>query len=128
LKLNDAEEAAAWSMLRAVADGGVTVLAVCTEVPDEADVVIRTTAADPATADPAVATGGDADREDDGDPGEGDGGDRAAKPARDAGGPARDAGDTAQDAGDAGRDAAASGDDTDDEKGAADAFAETGRA
>ncbi|WP_236241340.1 ATP-binding cassette domain-containing protein [Streptomyces sp. CC228A] len=42
LKLGEADEAAAWTALRAVADSGVTVLAVCTEAPGQADTVIRT--------------------------------------------------------------------------------------
>lgn len=42
LKLGEADESAAWSALRAVADSGVTVLAVCNEAPEQADVVIRT--------------------------------------------------------------------------------------
>ncbi|MFJ9794409.1 ATP-binding cassette domain-containing protein [Streptomyces sp. NPDC101145] len=62
LKLGDAEEAAAWSMLRSVADSGVTVLAVCTEVPDEADVVVRTTATGPdRTTAPAPAPAAEPD-------------------------------------------------------------------
>ncbi|MCH0542563.1 ATP-binding cassette domain-containing protein [Streptomyces sp. MUM 203J] len=42
LKLGEADETAVWSTLRAVADSGVTVLAVCNEAPVQADVVIRT--------------------------------------------------------------------------------------
>ncbi len=42
LKLGEADEAAVWTALRAVADSGVTVLAVCAEAPAQADTVIRT--------------------------------------------------------------------------------------
>ncbi|GAA4923198.1 ATP-binding cassette domain-containing protein [Streptomyces coeruleoprunus] len=42
LKLGAEDEEAAWSMLRSVADSGVTVLAVCNEAPAHASAVIRT--------------------------------------------------------------------------------------
>ncbi|SER34895.1 ATP-binding cassette domain-containing protein [Streptomyces qinglanensis] len=45
LKLSEAERAAAWELLRAVADSGTTVLAVCSEPPPEGAVVVRTGAA-----------------------------------------------------------------------------------
>ncbi|MER7831321.1 ATP-binding cassette domain-containing protein [Streptomyces sp. NPDC095602] len=162
LKLGDAEEAAAWSMLRSVADSGVTVLAVCTEVPDEADVVVRTTAtgpdrttapapapapapaAEPDTASAkakARATGadGDADARPDTavtaapDPAPAAGEDADADPAAEADGRGAGVGPGAASGGadrapaqKAGpRDGA--GED-DDEEGAADAIAETGRA
>ncbi|CAL9396909.1 ATP-binding cassette domain-containing protein [Streptomyces sp. enrichment culture] len=158
LKLGDAEEAAAWSMLRSVADSGVTVLAVCTEVPDEADVVVRTTAtgpdrttapapapaAEPDTASAkakakARATGadGDADARPDSAataaPGPAPAGGEDADPAAEADGRGAGAGPGAASGGadrapaqKAGpRDGA--GED-DDEEGAADAIAETGRA
>ncbi|WP_228977989.1 ATP-binding cassette domain-containing protein [Streptomyces sp. DH12] len=95
LKLGDADEAAAWAMLRAVADSGVTVLAVCTETPREADVVVRT---DGGAQTAAAGTGAA--------PVEG----RAPGGAAPGGGPDSDQ------------------DDDDNEEGAADAFAETGRA
>ncbi|MGW1228596.1 ATP-binding cassette domain-containing protein [Streptomyces sp. NPDC001515] len=41
LKLSDAERAEAWALLRALADGGTTVLAVCSEAPEDA-VAVRT--------------------------------------------------------------------------------------
>lgn len=47
LKLSESERAEAWAMLRSLADAGTTVLAVCSEPPEEADgataaVVVRT--------------------------------------------------------------------------------------
>ncbi|OSY53643.1 ATP-binding cassette domain-containing protein [Streptomyces fradiae ATCC 10745 = DSM 40063] len=153
LKLGDAEAAAAWSMLRSVADGGVTVLAVCNEVPAEADVVVRTgdapgggTAAGSAGADGARGAdragepdrGGGSDRpggagDADGAAPAGDGGDTGGKagPGGTAGG-AADTGSAggAADTGDTGSAGGARRDvnHEDDEEGAADAFAETGRA
>ncbi|MER6604615.1 ATP-binding cassette domain-containing protein [Streptomyces sp. NPDC000927] len=56
LKLSDAERAQAWELLRSVADGGTTVLAVCSQAPEGA-VVVRTDA----TAAPAHARGTAAD-------------------------------------------------------------------
>ncbi|GGR16942.1 ATP-binding cassette domain-containing protein [Streptomyces roseolus] len=50
LKLSDADRAEAWALLRAVADTGTTVLAVCSEAP--ADALRITTVAAPAAADP----------------------------------------------------------------------------
>ncbi|CAL9287624.1 hypothetical protein SUDANB25_01351 [Streptomyces sp. SudanB25_2051] len=156
LKLGDAEEAAAWSMLRSVADSGVTVLAVCTEVPDEADVVVRTTATGPdrttapapaSAAEPdtasakakARATGADGDADARPDtavtaaPGPAPAGGEDADPAAEADGRGAGVGPGAASGGadrapaqKAGpRDGA--GED-DDEEGAADAIAETGRA
>ncbi|WP_175412364.1 ATP-binding cassette domain-containing protein [Streptomyces sp. TRM64462] len=52
LKLGDEDEAAAWAMLRAVADSGVTVLAVCTEAPEQADTVVHTAVRDEPKAEP----------------------------------------------------------------------------
>ncbi|MEW1755161.1 ATP-binding cassette domain-containing protein [Streptomyces cyaneofuscatus] len=49
LKLSPAERADAWALLRSVADSGTTVLAVCSEAPEDVQVV-RTT---PATAEEA---------------------------------------------------------------------------
>ncbi|NSC21202.1 ATP-binding cassette domain-containing protein [Streptomyces albus subsp. chlorinus] len=46
LKLSGAERHQAWALLRAVAETGVTVLAVCSEPPDEGAVVVRTRVAD----------------------------------------------------------------------------------
>ncbi|MEU2183891.1 ATP-binding cassette domain-containing protein [Streptomyces thermolilacinus] len=134
LKLGDGEEAAAWSMLRSVADSGVTVLAVCTEVPDEADVVVRTT-------DAGAGAKGDGEGPEDGKAGAGeaaasdDAGEAASDDAREAASegagkageirpeaeePRRGEGGTGED----GKD----GKDQDDKEGAADAIAETGRA
>lgn len=73
-KLSAADRAAAWEMLRAIADGGTTVLAVCTEAPQGA-VTVRlgatagTTAAEDRTApdnaprQTAIRTTGDDDEE-----------------------------------------------------------------
>ncbi|MFF7810568.1 ATP-binding cassette domain-containing protein [Streptomyces sp. NPDC007945] len=56
LKLSDADRAEAWALLRAVADTGTTVLAVCSEAP--ADVLrITTVAADPEARDTDTAEG-----------------------------------------------------------------------
>ncbi|MFC9264592.1 ATP-binding cassette domain-containing protein [Streptomyces hydrogenans] len=53
LKLSDADRAAAWALLRAVADSGTTVLAVCSEAPADA-LRITTVAADAdTTGEPA---------------------------------------------------------------------------
>ncbi|MEU3446645.1 ATP-binding cassette domain-containing protein [Streptomyces thermolilacinus] len=149
LKLGDAEEAAAWSMLRSVADSGVTVLAVCTEVPDEADAVVRTTdsaagakddgegpkpgkAGKPRAGEAGVgeaeageAGAGEAAPEDARKAASAEAGEarearpRAEEPRRGAHGGTRDGG-----TGEDGQD----GKDQDDEEGAADAIAETGRA
>ncbi|MFE9401012.1 ATP-binding cassette domain-containing protein [Streptomyces sp. NPDC006530] len=43
MKLADGERAAAWALLRSIADAGITVLAVCSESPAEADTTVRTT-------------------------------------------------------------------------------------
>ncbi|MFE4860903.1 ATP-binding cassette domain-containing protein [Streptomyces sp. NPDC056670] len=42
MKLSDGERAAAWALLRSLADTGVTVLAVCSEAPAEADLTVTT--------------------------------------------------------------------------------------
>ncbi|MFF0285921.1 ATP-binding cassette domain-containing protein [Streptomyces sp. NPDC005262] len=57
LKLSDAERAAAWQLLRSVADGGTTVLAVCSQAPGRA-ITVRTDAT--ATTDIAAADAADA--------------------------------------------------------------------
>ncbi|MFE5794627.1 ATP-binding cassette domain-containing protein [Streptomyces sp. NPDC056503] len=54
LKLSDADRAEAWTLLRAVADAGTTVLAVCSEAP--AGALRITTVATPAKADPDPKT------------------------------------------------------------------------
>ncbi|MFI2028570.1 ATP-binding cassette domain-containing protein [Streptomyces buecherae] len=55
LKLSPADRARAWSMLRGIAEGGTTVLAVCSEPPADA-VVLSTSSHDrPRTDDPAHA-------------------------------------------------------------------------
>ncbi|CAM5709081.1 ATP-binding cassette domain-containing protein [Streptomyces californicus] len=66
LKLSDAERDQAWALLRSVAAGGTTVLAVCSEAPEDA-LVVRTDAAAgdraPGTdAGPAGATAAGPDR------------------------------------------------------------------
>jgi ABC-type multidrug transport system ATPase subunit len=84
LKLSDQERATAWALLRSVADAGTTVLAVCSQAPDDAVTVTTVTTgtaaapgaaattadgtapkAEPATADPTT------DRDADTDPGTG---------------------------------------------------------
>ncbi|MFJ8075906.1 ATP-binding cassette domain-containing protein [Streptomyces sp. NPDC096176] len=44
LKLSDADRATAWALLRSIADSGTTVLAVCSQAPEDA-VAVRTTGA-----------------------------------------------------------------------------------
>ncbi|MEU9852944.1 ATP-binding cassette domain-containing protein [Streptomyces sp. NPDC047974] len=102
LKLSDADRAEAWALLRAVADAGTTVLAVCSEAP--ADVLRITTVTAPAAADPDAknTAGDDTEAAEDTE-------DTVGKSAEDS------AEDTAED------------DDTT-EEGADDALAETGRA
>ncbi|MFF9864365.1 ATP-binding cassette domain-containing protein [Streptomyces sp. NPDC013953] len=54
LKLSDADRTEAWRMLRSIADGGTTVLAVCSEAPGNT-ITIRTT--EEGTADALAETG-----------------------------------------------------------------------
>ncbi|MFE2147526.1 ATP-binding cassette domain-containing protein [Streptomyces sp. NPDC059456] len=98
LKLPDAERAEAWTMLRSIAARGTTVLAVCSDAPDDATVLRTGPAATEAAGRPADTTGPAAEED------------------------AQDTQDT-QDAEDA-EDA----EDTDDTKGADDALAEARRA
>ncbi|MFD3542323.1 ATP-binding cassette domain-containing protein [Streptomyces sp. NPDC058662] len=112
LKLSAAERAEAWDLLRSIAARGITVLAVCSEAPDDAT-VLRTVAADgpaagPTEADPAAAEKADATT---------DATDDAATADK------TDADETDADTTDTTTDA-----DTDDTKGADDALAEAGRA
>ncbi|MGR3933386.1 ATP-binding cassette domain-containing protein [Streptomyces sp. BRA346] len=60
LKLSDAERARAWALLRGIAEGGTTVLAVCSQAPEGAVVVSTVT-------DPAEATDADDDTNEDDD-------------------------------------------------------------
>ncbi|MFB6528355.1 ATP-binding cassette domain-containing protein [Streptomyces sp. NPDC056399] len=109
LKLSDADRAEAWALLRSVADSGTTVVAVCSEAPED---TLRITTLDATATAPAT---------------EADGADGAGAP---------DDGDKASSAGTAGSTDKAdeadkpAGDLTEDttEEGAADALAETGRA
>ncbi|MEU9096093.1 ATP-binding cassette domain-containing protein [Streptomyces sp. NPDC048361] len=58
MKLSEAERAAAWALLRSIADGGTTVLAVCGDAPAEADTTVTTTQAgaeDGATSEEGAA-------------------------------------------------------------------------
>ncbi|WP_405959130.1 ATP-binding cassette domain-containing protein [Streptomyces sp. NBC_00868] len=70
LKLSDTERTEAWALLRSIAAAGTTVLAVCSEAPDDA-VVVRTGPQEPAApdagADPAAdaAPAAEADTEND---------------------------------------------------------------
>lgn len=43
MKLSDVERAEAWALLRSTADAGTTVLAVCSQAPEEADLAVGTT-------------------------------------------------------------------------------------
>ncbi|MFI6643811.1 ATP-binding cassette domain-containing protein [Streptomyces sp. NPDC050504] len=86
MKLSDAERETAWELLRSLAAGGTTVLAVCSQAPEDAVVVRTTTARAAAGQDP-----------------------------QDPQNPQDQTDETSRD-------------EDDDEKGAADAFAETGRA
>jgi ABC-type multidrug transport system ATPase subunit len=54
LKLSDRERATAWALLRSVADAGTTVLAVCSQAPDDAVTVSTGTTATPAADSPAA--------------------------------------------------------------------------
>ncbi|MEU0271391.1 ATP-binding cassette domain-containing protein [Streptomyces sp. NPDC006307] len=56
LKLSDADRAEAWSMLRSIAAGGTTVLAVCSEAPGNT-ITIRTTETEEGAADALAETG-----------------------------------------------------------------------
>ncbi|MFD8212097.1 ATP-binding cassette domain-containing protein [Streptomyces sp. NPDC059695] len=126
LKLSDADRAEAWALLRSLAAAGTTVLAVCSEAPEDALRVTtlsgaRTTAA-PAAPGPATTDGTGRDG-------------TAAAPAASTDGTGEDgaAGDTASGGTPADRTAAGetAAEDTTDattEEGAADALAETGRA
>ncbi|MHA4777998.1 ATP-binding cassette domain-containing protein [Streptomyces sp. MSC1_001] len=118
LKLSDADRAEAWTLLRAVAAAGTTVLAVCSEAPE--DTLRITTLA--ATTDPDAT---EAAAEPDAEAAEPDGTEPktpAEKPAPDA-----DTGTATPDATDTDTDTGTSTDHTT-EEGAADALAETGRA
>ncbi|MFE5094376.1 ATP-binding cassette domain-containing protein [Streptomyces sp. NPDC056638] len=55
LKLSDAERAQAWELLRSIADGGTTVLAVCSQAPEGAITVRTGTTAAPADAQDTAA-------------------------------------------------------------------------
>lgn len=57
LKLSAAERAEAWALLRAVADDGTTVLAVCSEAPEGAVTVRTDTTTEEGTADAIAETG-----------------------------------------------------------------------
>lgn len=118
LKLSDADRAEAWALLRSVADSGTTVLAVCSEAPEDA---LRITTRDAVAADADAA---DAAAEADGDAGTDADGDGARTPDK-----AHQA-DQADQAHQSDKADQAAGDLTEDttEEGAADALAETGRA
>ncbi|MFJ9027200.1 ATP-binding cassette domain-containing protein [Streptomyces sp. NPDC102274] len=57
LKLSDADRAAAWRLLRSVAEDGTTVLAVCGQAPEDANTVIRTNDNEEGAADALAETG-----------------------------------------------------------------------
>ncbi|MEV7420882.1 ATP-binding cassette domain-containing protein [Streptomyces sp. NPDC089919] len=107
LKLSDAERAEAWELLRTLAARGTTVLAVCSEAPEDA-LVIRTGAVreEPAPADgPGSAAATEADATED-----------------------TDATEAADSAAEGAEDGAGAEDTTTAQKGATDALAEAGRA
>ncbi|MFD5371603.1 ATP-binding cassette domain-containing protein [Streptomyces sp. NPDC127103] len=103
LKLSDTDRAEAWALLRSVADSGTTVVAVCSEAPEDA---LRITTLDATATAPATEADG-ADGA--GAPGDGDKAGRGDT----AGSADKPAGDLTEDT---------------TEEGAADALAETGRA
>ncbi|MBT2453946.1 ATP-binding cassette domain-containing protein [Streptomyces sp. ISL-86] len=55
LKLSDAERAEAWALLHSIAARGITVIAVCSEAPDDVT-VLRTAEADEPAPEPAAET------------------------------------------------------------------------
>ncbi|MEU8680190.1 ATP-binding cassette domain-containing protein [Streptomyces sp. NPDC048611] len=131
LKLSDEERGAAWTMLRGLAAAGTTVLAVCSEPPegDEDMVLVRTgsrpepTAPEDAPDTSTATTDGEdgkgsedgSDSKDSGEGADGEGGTGGPSSAGGAAGADRTPG-------------GAPAGDGDDEEGAADALAETGRA
>ncbi|MGW1252676.1 ATP-binding cassette domain-containing protein [Streptomyces sp. NPDC002535] len=114
LKLSDADRAEAWALLRSVADSGTTVVAVCSEAPEDA---LRITTLDAAATAPATEA-----RAEDGKDAEDTGDGKDAEDASDTAAPAA--------TGAPGEGDEPAGDLTEDttEEGAADALAETGRA
>ncbi|NUR67342.1 MAG: ABC transporter ATP-binding protein, partial [Streptomyces sp.] len=54
LKLSDAERAEVWALLRSLAEAGTTVVAVCSEAPDD---VVKVSTEGKETADALAATG-----------------------------------------------------------------------
>ncbi|MEV6649775.1 ATP-binding cassette domain-containing protein [Streptomyces sp. NPDC051219] len=117
MKLSDSEREEAWALLRSVAAGGTTVVAVCSEAPEDAVRVSTVAAERPETAEAAEADGPEADEPAPHDPGEG----------------TADAADSDRAGDPDGAEETAENETTDktgetDEKGAADAIAETGRA
>ncbi len=64
MKLSDVERAEAWALLRSVAAAGTTVLAVCSEAPDDA-LVVRTGPTEPADGEDARDDAGNGDVEND---------------------------------------------------------------
>ncbi|MER7535234.1 ATP-binding cassette domain-containing protein [Streptomyces sp. NPDC097704] len=122
LKLSDADRAEAWALLRSLAAAGTTVLAVCSEAPEDAlRITTRSAGTTAKAADEAAGDAAPAERTETAKT-------RLAKaPAAKAGAPQAEA--TARDTTPAVGETA--GDDTTDattEEGAADALAETGRA
>ncbi|MFD3439977.1 ATP-binding cassette domain-containing protein [Streptomyces sp. NPDC058685] len=70
LKLSDADRAEAWRLLRSVAESGTTVLAVCSEAPEGATVVVGTGRGTDSPDDEAPDSEAPADRPDDDAPGD----------------------------------------------------------
>ncbi|MFJ9647348.1 ATP-binding cassette domain-containing protein [Streptomyces sp. NPDC101206] len=120
LKLSDAERAEAWAMLRSIAEAGTTVLAVCSQAPQ--DVRVLRTAAEPEAEPgpkPATKPASKPARKDTAKPAATDTGTAETKPVTKGGAEGATDGSGTDDRPE---------DETDDTKGTDDALAETGRA
>ncbi|WNO75097.1 MULTISPECIES: ATP-binding cassette domain-containing protein [unclassified Streptomyces] len=134
LKLSDADRAEAWRLLRSVAESGTTVLAVCSEAPEGATVVVGTGRGTDSPDDDAPDDDAPGDRQDDGIQDDGSTHEGPADDTTDGSADTRptDGGATAGTHDDTGTDHAGTHDETTvvntTEEGTADALAETGRA
>ncbi|MGW2019266.1 ATP-binding cassette domain-containing protein [Streptomyces sp. NPDC001927] len=117
LKLSAADRAEAWKLLRSIADAGTTVLAVCSEAPEDALKI--TTAPRTADATETAEDGGDTDAES---------ADSTEGADEEAAGETEDADEDATAGETEDEDTAAGTDEDTTEEGEADALAETGRA
>ncbi|MGA4881152.1 ATP-binding cassette domain-containing protein [Streptomyces lydicamycinicus] len=124
LKLSDDERSAAWKMLHGLAAGGTTVLAVCSEPPEgDEDVVLVRTGSRPEPTAPEDASGTATTDHDESNASEASGAGEAGKGSQ--GEPSGPVGTGSADSAPA---ESRADDGHDDEEGAADALAETGRA